>query len=848
MVRVIRGLVPFVLVAVIGVLAAQGTVMAAAGSTQLKDIPANDPNYAAIQKLVSEGWLAVYDNNTFGPSRAVDRYTLAVVLERVLDELEKVKSNPEQLNLLRELANGLRQDLAKTSAEQSRLSTSLDQLSARVNSLGMDYSGMAGLVSQLNDRLTALEKGSQTTSTGVQQLNQQLGQLGERTGRLDQQLVSYGQRLESLEKSVADLLARLQAGEQARREEAEKLRTDVTQQLESRLSQVEGALKQQGDNLVSTTTQLQGQLGDLSQRLAAAEKSLGEARTEAAARAEALEAGLEASLEAKTESLAGELKASIEDLSQRLASAEVRLGDKDRIDQSTDERIQQLAGQLIEVGKKVDVLDAGLRQAISQGIAGEAGAREAALGQLRAELEGKLGHQAEQTNQMAQQLEEYGQRVGNLETAVADLLARLQAGEQARREEAEKLRTDVTQQLESRLSQVEGALKQQGDNLVSTTTKLQEQLGALSQRLAAAEKSLGEARTEAAARADALEADFEAKTESLAGELKASIDDLSQRLASAEVRLGGYYQNMDARIQELASQLSQGIAGEAGAREAALGQLRADFQGKLDRLQADLSQSQAAAARGLADEAKARQDDVAQVRQELAAGLAGEAKARDEALSQLGAELKGDLHRLEAAFEQAQADATARAEATDTRLQKLEQDLRAAFSTGLAEESRARTEALAQTRSDLETAIAQLRTELKGENDKTRMELAARLDALEAALASVDQRLQAVAASLEAETKARQELAATWEQRWQEFSARLEALKAKVDFLSGAHLDVSGQLAAAFNNINLLQRGLDQVKTDFDNFRTQTSEGLSKLNKNLYIVGAAAGLLGMFVK
>jgi chromosome segregation ATPase len=137
---------------------------------------------------------------------------------------------------------------------------------------------------------------------------------------------------------------------------------------------------------------------------------------------------------------------------------------------------------------------------------------------------------------------------------------------------------------------------------------------------------------------------------------------------------------------------------------------------------------------------------------------------------------------------------------------------------------------------------------------------------LDAALAQTQDEFQDKLGSLESglrqETEAREQFATAWDQRFEEILAQLqglsrrvdgiardvEALTGKVNVLSGSNLDVSTQLAAAFNQITTLQRDLDQVKREFSDFRAATSDSLAKFNKNLWLVGGAAGLLGMFVK
>lgn len=102
-----------VMVLVLAIVLVTGVLPVAAN--KIADVPTDHWAYQAVATLVNKGYLAVYEDGTYQGNQSVDRYTLAVTLARMLDEIEagRVTGSMEDINLLNELTNEFREELVK---------------------------------------------------------------------------------------------------------------------------------------------------------------------------------------------------------------------------------------------------------------------------------------------------------------------------------------------------------------------------------------------------------------------------------------------------------------------------------------------------------------------------------------------------------------------------------------------------------------------------------------------------------------------------------------------------------------------------------------------------------------
>ncbi|NLM54070.1 MAG: S-layer homology domain-containing protein, partial [Firmicutes bacterium] len=117
-----KGFISFILVTVLLWSVGVQPVLA-----QISDVPRDHWAYHAVVTLVNKGYLAVYEDGTFQGSRPVDRYTLAVTVARILDDIEagRVQGTVDDLALIEELTTELRTELVAWYAERAALEDKL---------------------------------------------------------------------------------------------------------------------------------------------------------------------------------------------------------------------------------------------------------------------------------------------------------------------------------------------------------------------------------------------------------------------------------------------------------------------------------------------------------------------------------------------------------------------------------------------------------------------------------------------------------------------------------------------------------------------------------------------------
>lgn len=64
----------------------------ALADTTIKDVPVDHWAYHAVNTVVSKGYLTMFEDGSFQGTRAVDRYSLASVIARLLEDIEVARA------------------------------------------------------------------------------------------------------------------------------------------------------------------------------------------------------------------------------------------------------------------------------------------------------------------------------------------------------------------------------------------------------------------------------------------------------------------------------------------------------------------------------------------------------------------------------------------------------------------------------------------------------------------------------------------------------------------------------------------------------------------------------------
>lgn len=183
-----------------------------AAEPQISDVPSNHWAYQSVKKLVSQGYLGLYPDNTFRGDQPVDRYTLAVLVARLLSDsvAGKTTLSKSDADLLRTLTGEFRQELAAVASRTTILETSLAQYQRDREAMGADMAAwrndtmavrdslaeVARQIVDLKGRMDALEKRLEEESA-----KNSLAQ-AELKIRVDGELMEQEERVAALEKDL----------------------------------------------------------------------------------------------------------------------------------------------------------------------------------------------------------------------------------------------------------------------------------------------------------------------------------------------------------------------------------------------------------------------------------------------------------------------------------------------------------------------------------------------------------------------------------------------------------------------------------------------------------------------
>lgn len=143
-------------VLVLLVLAAAAPALAA----DPKDVPSNHWAYQAVKKLVSQGYLGLYPDDTFRGDQPVDRYTLAVVVARLVENAVygKITLPKDDAELLRSLTKEFREELVTISQRVKTLEEALARYEKDQTAMADEMAVWHDETNKLQERVDKLEK------------------------------------------------------------------------------------------------------------------------------------------------------------------------------------------------------------------------------------------------------------------------------------------------------------------------------------------------------------------------------------------------------------------------------------------------------------------------------------------------------------------------------------------------------------------------------------------------------------------------------------------------------------------------------------------------------------------
>ncbi len=132
---------------------------ALAEETKIADVPPDHWAYQAVKKLVAQGYLGLYPDDTFRGDQPVDRYTLAVVVARLVEGSVsgKITLTKEDSDLLRRLTREFREELVSLAARVKSLEEALAKCEHEQTAMADELAACQDQTGQLQEKVTKLE-------------------------------------------------------------------------------------------------------------------------------------------------------------------------------------------------------------------------------------------------------------------------------------------------------------------------------------------------------------------------------------------------------------------------------------------------------------------------------------------------------------------------------------------------------------------------------------------------------------------------------------------------------------------------------------------------------------------
>jgi hypothetical protein len=103
------------------------TVMADSNPT---DVAPSHWAYKAVKLLIDKGYLQLYQDQTFQGDKPVDRYTMAIIVAKILNEIAsgQVGTNKDDMTLIKSLTNEFRDEFVGVNSKNNIYMQKLDNL------------------------------------------------------------------------------------------------------------------------------------------------------------------------------------------------------------------------------------------------------------------------------------------------------------------------------------------------------------------------------------------------------------------------------------------------------------------------------------------------------------------------------------------------------------------------------------------------------------------------------------------------------------------------------------------------------------------------------------------------
>ncbi len=217
-------------------------------AVNLKDVPENHWAYKSVQKLVEEGYLTLYDDNTFNGEKSVSRYELAVMIARILDNISRGKKqvDGEDVDTIRKLSLEFRDELVEIAQTQDVFSDSLTEIEKKINIMeNEDIPQIYEKTNRMEEQITANEKEIENiidTIIRIKTLEEEIAGLQSQITSMKEEITETGLKVEEKEKLIEELRGNVNKDLKQQLEDQHTVTLTRIQSLENRVSELENQL------------------------------------------------------------------------------------------------------------------------------------------------------------------------------------------------------------------------------------------------------------------------------------------------------------------------------------------------------------------------------------------------------------------------------------------------------------------------------------------------------------------------------------------------------------------------------------------------------------------------------
>ena len=258
-------------------------------SANVTDVPTDHWAYHAVNNAIARGYLTVFEDGTFQGTRAVDRYALANVINRLLEDIEvsRVRGTSGDLQEISELQLRFEEDLATWYADQQVLRETVKRVEdnaliseERVSRVVSAQVDMEKQVSEIRDDMSIMQNDLAQVQAGIvsvqlamdeqmlgmsEETDQRLSELINAVIQLEKELVLQAEAIKGLENWAGEkgaVFASLQATDSELLTEIQTLK-QTNQQLEKDLQNVAILLQRETQNRQQLAAELEDARADI---------------------------------------------------------------------------------------------------------------------------------------------------------------------------------------------------------------------------------------------------------------------------------------------------------------------------------------------------------------------------------------------------------------------------------------------------------------------------------------------------------------------------------------------------------------------------------------------------------